>query len=425
MDRSDLSSRRRRFPGLNRDIDGRPAVFADAPGGTQVPDSVMEAMAGYLARSNANQGGAFATSQETDRVIADARRAGADLLGTDPSEVVFGPNMTTLAFALSRSLGSTLGAGDDVLVTRLDHDGNVAPWLTAARDAGATVRWVDLRVEDGTLDLETLDAVLSDRTRIVAFTLASNALGTITPAAEIARRARDAGALAIGDAVHLAPHRAIDVRAVELDVLFCSAYKVFGPHLGLMWARREHLEGWPAYKVRPAPDHPPDRWETGTGNHEALAGFEAAVDYLAAVGRDCGAPNAPDRRVAVVAGMEAIRAHEGRLTRRFLAGAADVPGLRMYGIADPVLAEERTPTFALRLGDRSPRQVAEEFGRRGVFVWDGNYYALEVMERLGLEESGGAVRIGFCHYNSEDEIDRVLAELRDLATAWPAGGAGG
>jgi cysteine desulfurase family protein (TIGR01976 family) len=425
VDRPDLSGQRRRFPGLTREIGGRPAVFADAPGGTQVPDSVIEAVAGYLARSNANQGGAFATSQESDRVIADARRAGADLLGADPPEVVFGPNMTTLAFALSRSLGGTLGPGDEVVVTRLDHDGNVAPWLTAARDSGATVRWVDLREEDGTLDLESLDAVLSDRTRIVAFTLASNALGTITPAAEIARRARDAGAITVGDAVHLAPHRAIDVRALQLDVLFCSAYKVFGPHVGLMWARRDHLETWPAYRVRPAPDHPPDRWETGTGNHEALAGLAAAVDYLAAVGRECGEPNGADRRAAVVAGMEAIGAHESRLTRRFLAGAVDVPGLRMYGIGDPGRADERTPTFALRLGGRTPRQVAEELGRRGVFVWDGNYYALAVMERLGLEESGGAVRIGFCHYNSEDEVDRVLEDLRDLATAWPAGGAGG
>jgi cysteine desulfurase family protein (TIGR01976 family) len=424
MDRPDPSNQRRRFPGLAREIGGRPAVFADAPGGTQVPDSVIEAMAGYLARSNANQGGAFVTSQETDRMIADARRAGADLLGADPGEVVFGPNMTTLAFALSRSLGGTLGPGDEVVVTRLDHDGNVAPWLTAARDAGATVRWVDLREEDGTLDLQSLDAVLSGRTRIVAFTLASNALGTITPAIEIARRARDAGAISIGDAVHLAPHRAIDVRALQLDVLFCSAYKFFGPHLGVMWARREHLEEWPSYKVRPAPDHPPDRWEVGTGNHEALAGLTAAVEYLAEVGRECGGAEG-DRRAAVVTGLEVIRAYEARLTRRLLAGAAEIRELRLYGIAQSDRAEERTPTFALRLGDRTPRQVSEELGRRGIFAWDGNYYALAVMERLGLEASGGAVRIGFCHYNSEDEVDRVVEELSDLSTAWPTGPVGG
>jgi cysteine desulfurase family protein (TIGR01976 family) len=425
MDEPDLAPFRSRFPALAREVAGRPAVFADAPGGTQVPDSVIEAMAGYLARSNANQGGAFVTSQETDRLINDARRSAADLLGAEPGEVVFGPNMTTLAFALSRSLARILGPGDEVIVTALDHDGNVAPWLAAAEAAGATVRWVEIHEEDGTLDLDGLDTALSERTRIVAFTLASNALGTITPAAEIADRAHRAGALAIGDAVHLAPHRPIDVGALRLDVLFCSAYKFFGPHLGLMWAHREHQENWPAYKVRPAPDHPPDRWETGTGNHEALAGLRAAVEYLAEVGRRCGRPAGEGRRAAVVAGMEAIRGHEARLTRRFLDQAPSISGLRLFGIPDPDQAGQRTPTFAMRLGDRSPRQVAEELGRRGVFVWDGNYYALSIMERLGLEGSGGAVRVGFCHYNAEDEVDRVVDELRDLAAAWPGGRGGG
>jgi cysteine desulfurase family protein (TIGR01976 family) len=422
---ADLSSLRGRFPALAREVAGVPAVFADAPGGTQVPDSVIEAVTGYLSRSNANQGGAFPTSEETDRVIHDARRAAGDLLGSDPGEVVFGPNMTTLAFGLSRSLARGLSPGDEVVVTRLDHDGNVAPWLAAAHDAGADVRWVDMREEDGTLDLDSLDRALTDRTRIVAFTLASNALGTIPPAAEIAERARAAGALVVGDAVHFAPHRSVDVRALDLDVLFCSAYKFFGPHLGCMWARREHLEAWPAYKVRPAPEDPPDRWETGTANHEGLAGFHAAVDYLAEVGRAHGRPGGDDRRGAIAVGMEAIRTHEAGLTRRFLKGVADVPGLRLYGISDAERSDERTPTFALRLGDRAPRRVAEELGRRGIFVWDGNYYALTVMERLGLEGSGGAVRVGFCHYNSEDEVDRVLDELRDLAEAWPGGRGGG
>jgi cysteine desulfurase family protein (TIGR01976 family) len=424
MSSPDLSALRGHFPALSREVGGRSAVFADAPGGTQVPGAVIEAVAGYLTRSNANQGGAFVTSEETDRVIHDARRAAADLLDADPGEVVFGPNMTTLAFALSRSLSRSLGPGDDVVVTRLDHDGNVAPWLAAAEDAGAAVRWVDLRDEDGTLDLDSLDRALTERTRIVAFTLASNALGTITPAVEIAERARAAGAIVIGDAVHLAPHRALDVGALQLDVLFCSAYKFFGPHLGLMWARREHLEAWPAYKVRPAPEGPPDRWETGTANHEGLAGLHAAVEYIAAVGRECGQPRGEGRRAAIEAGMEAIRDHEARLTRRFLVGAAEVPGLHLYGIADVQRTGERTPTFALRLGQRPPLLVAEELGRRGVFVWDGNYYALTVMERLGLEESGGAVRVGFCHYNSEDEVDRVVGELGDVA-AWPGGRGGG
>jgi cysteine desulfurase family protein (TIGR01976 family) len=406
-------------------VDGRPAVFADAPGGTQVPRSVIDAVAAYLERSNANQGGAFATSEETDRLIQEARRAGADLVGADPGEVVFGPNMTTLAFGLSRALARILGPGEEVVVTLLDHDANIAPWVAAARDSGATVRWVDVRESDTTLDLDTLDAALSPRTRIVAFTLASNALGTITPAAEVVRRARQTGAVLIGDAVHLAPHRRIDVRELGLDVLFCSAYKVFGPHLGMMWARHEHLERWPAYKVRPAPDTAPERWETGTGNHEALAGLVAAVEYLAEVGRECAGAPADDRSAGVTAAMGAIREHEARLTRRFLDGASRLPGLRLFGIGDPDRADERTPTFALRLGDLSPRRVAEELGRRGVFVWDGNYYALAIMERLELEKRGGTVRVGFCHYNTEAEVDRVLEELADLASTWPAGRGGG
>lgn len=413
----DLSALRGRFPGLDREVRGRPAVFADAPGGTQAADTVIEAMAAYLRASNANRGGAFPTSEETDRVVDEARRAGADLLGCDADEVVVGPNMTTLAFALSRSLARTLGPGDEVVVTALDHDANVAPWLLAARDTGAAVRWVDLRAEDGTLDPGSLDAALSERTRVVAFTAASNALGTIPPAREVARRARRAGAVAVLDAVHYTPHRAVDVRDLGVDVLFCSAYKFFGPHLGLMFARRELLDGWEPYKVRPAPDRGPDRWETGTQNHEALAGLVAAVDYLAEVGRKYGSASGGGRRAEVATGMEAIRRYEAGLTVRFLEGLPEVPGARLFGIADPGRAGERTPTFALRLGHRGPRAVAEELGRRGVFVWDGNYYALAVMEALGLEDTGGAVRVGFCHYNTPEEVDRVLGELASLAGA--------
>lgn len=411
----DVSALRERFPGLARTVEGRPCVFADAPAGTQVPDIVIEAMDRYLADSNANTGGTFPTSEETDRVIAEARRAGADLLGCDPGEVVFGPNMTTLAFALSRSVGRTLGPEDEVAVTVLDHDANIAPWLLAARDSGATVRWVDVRAEDGTLDLDSLDGALGPRTRVVAFTAASNALGTITPARDIARRVHDAGALVVADAVHLAPHRAIDVRDLDVDVLFCSAYKFFGPHVGLMYARRELLEQWEPYRVRPAPGSPPDSWEWGTLNHEGLAGLTAAVEYLADVGRTFGEPEGPDRRQEVLAGMESIRLHEAELSARFLKGMDQIAGLTLYGMGDVERIDERAPTFALRVEGRSPREVAGELGRRGVFVWDGNYYALAIMERLGLEESGGAVRIGFCHYHSVDEVDRVLEELARLA----------
>ncbi|HEX2031752.1 MAG TPA: cysteine desulfurase-like protein [Actinomycetota bacterium] len=410
----DVAAVRERFPALRRTMDGRPCVFADAPGGTQVPEAVARAMAAHLLERNANVGGTFPTSREAGADVEAGRTAAADLLGADPDEIVFGPNMTTLAFALSRSLARRLREGDEVVVTRLDHDANIAPWVAAAEDRGARVRWVDVREEDCTLDLGSLERALGERTRIVAFTMASNAVGTITAAAEVVRAARGTDAVVIADAVHLAQHRVLDVRALGADIAFCSPYKIFGPHLGVMYARRELLATWTPYKVRPAPGDPPESWETGTQNHEALVGLAAAVDYLAGIGRTSVGPGAGGRRAAVVAGMEAIAAYEATLSRRFLEGAAANADLRLYGIGDPDRTEERTPTFAVRLGERSPREVAEELARRGIFVWDGNYYALAIMERLGLQASGGAVRIGFCHYNTADEVDRVLQQLDRL-----------
>jgi cysteine desulfurase family protein (TIGR01976 family) len=407
---SDLSPLRAAFSSLQRAVSGAPCVFADAPGGTQVPDEVVDAIAGYLRRSNANSGGAFATSAETDALIAAARRSGAVLLGCDPGEIVFGPNMTSLAFSLSRSLARELAPGDEVVVTRLDHEANVAPWVLAAQDAGATVRWVDIDDSDCTIDLTSLDAALSEATRVVAFTLASNAVGTVTAAGEIVRRAREIGALVVADAVHLAPHRSIDVRALDVDLLFCSPYKFFGPHMGVMFGRRALLDRLAPYKVRPALDESPDCWETGTKNHEALAGFVATIDYLARIGGDAG-----DRRACLVAGMDAIRRAETRLSLAFLEGLGSLEGARLYGISDPERVDERTPTFALRLGEHHPRALAEELGRRGIFTWDGNYYALALMERVGLEDRGGALRIGFCHINTVEEVDRVVKELARLS----------
>jgi cysteine desulfurase family protein (TIGR01976 family) len=397
-------------------------VFADAPGGTQVPETVIASMSAYLRASNANSGGPFVTSRETDRVIAEARRAGADILGAAPDEVVFGANMTSLAFAFSRAVGRTLGPGDEVVVTRLDHDANIAPWLLAAQDAGAAVRWVDVRTADVTLDLESLAAALGRRTRLVAFTLASNATGTITPARSVVELVRDRApaALVVADAVHLAQHRAIDVRAVGVDVLLCSPYKFFGPHMGLLWARPELIEGLRPYKVRPAYDQGPDRWETGTKSHESLAGLVATAEYLAWLGRTFGdggvgaSLEPPDRRTAIVAGMEAVRRHEATLAARFLRGAREVSNLRLFGITDPERVDERTPTFAVLLGGEPPAITAAALAERGIFVWDGDYYAVEIMERLGLAAAGGAVRIGFSHYATRDEVDRVLAELRSL-----------
>ena len=412
----DLTWVRSRFPALARTgDDGRPVVYADAPGGSQVPDTVIEAMAGHLRSGISNTHGAFAASEETDTLIASARDAAADLTGADPGEIVFGPNATTLLLHLSRSFAKTLRPGDEVIVTKLDHDANVRPWILAAEDAGATVRWVDIRDDDVTLDLDSFDASLSERTRLVAFTLASNAVGTIPPAAELVRRVHEAGALAAVDGVHMAQHRALDLHGLGADILACSPYKFFGPHLGVLAVRRELLETWTPYKLRPAPDEAPERWETGTQNHEGLAGMTAAVDYLAWLGRTFGAPAGDARRDALVAGFDAIGDHERVLSTRFLQGAAELPSLRLWGVADPERLQERTPTFAVRLGDQDPVKTASELARRGIYVWDGHYYAITVMERLGLLDSGGAVRIGFCHYHSTDDVDRVLGALAEIA----------
>ncbi len=412
MEAPDLTSARSRFPSLAREMDGRPVVFADAPGGSQVPEAVIEAMSGYLRRSNANAHGAFATSQETDDVIVGAHRAAADLLNADADEVIFGPNATSLLLAISRSVGRTLSPGDEVVVTRLDHDANVRPWVLAAEDAGATVRWVDLRPEDVTLDVDSFEAALSERTKVVAFTLASNAVGTVTPAASLVRIVRErTEAIVACDGVHVAQHRGIDVRAIGADLVACSPYKIFGPHLGIVFGRRALLDSLRPYKVRPASDEPPDAFETGTQNHEAFAGWIAAVDYLAGLAGGAG-----DRRARLGDAFErAIVPYEAELSRRFLDGIGSISGIRQFGIADAGRVHERTPTFAIRVGDRHPAETAKALAERGVYVWDGNYYALELMERLGLEETGGAVRIGFCHYNTSAEVDRVLEELAALA----------
>ena len=416
MNALDVAALRERFPALARvGDDERPVIYADAPGGSQVPDTVIDAMAAQLRRGQSNTHGAFAASHDVDALISEARSAAADLTGADPAEIVFGPNATTLLLHLSRSFGRALRPGDDIVVTKLDHDANVRPWILAAEDAGATVRWVDVRDDDVTIDLDSFDAAISDRTRLVAFTLASNAVGTIPPAAELVRRAHDAGALVALDGVHLAQHRALDLHGLNADILACSPYKFFGPHLGVLAVRRELLERWTPYKLRPAPDEAPERWETGTQNHEGLAGMTAAIDYLADVGRAAGASADASRRDAIVAAFDAIRDHEHELSRRFLDGVAALPNVRLWGISEHSRLDERTPTFAVRVADQIPEKTATELGRRGIFVWDGHYYAITIMERLGLLDTGGAVRIGFCHYHTTGEVDRVLEALGDLS----------
>jgi cysteine desulfurase family protein (TIGR01976 family) len=381
----DVAAVRARFSALDR-----PTAFFDGPGGTQVPDSVVDAMASYLRESNANLGGPFETSKRSDDVVRAAHETAGLFLGCSPAEVGFGANMTSLNFALSRALGRELRSGDEIVVTRLDHDANVAPWLELARDRDLVVRLADFDEDDCTLDLAGLEALLSDRTRVVAFPWASNAVGTIAPVRHIAQLAHEAGALAWVDAVHYAPHGPIDVAAADIDVLICSPYKFFGPHLGLFYGRREVLERWRPYKVRPAPDEPVgQRFETGTLPHEALAGFVAAVEYVESLG------------------WEAVQAHERDLGQRFLDGLP--AGVRLYGART---MEGRTPTFALTFAGRSPREVAAVLAERDIAVWAGNYYAVEVMERLRLPD--GAVRVGFVHYNTAEEVDRLLGEFEAL-----------
>jgi cysteine desulfurase family protein (TIGR01976 family) len=381
----DVAAVRARFSALDR-----PTAFFDAPGGTQAPDSVIEAMAAYLRESNANLGGPFETSRRSDALIVSAHHTAARFLGCDADEVGFGQNMTTLNFALTRTLGRDLRARDEIVVTRLDHDGNVSPWLQLADDLDLIVRFVDLNDDDATLDMADLERQLGGRTRVVAFPWASNAVGTITDVRRIVELAHGAGALAWVDAVHYAPHGPIDVQDVGADILLCSPYKFFGPHLGLFYARRELLERWRPYKVRPAPDEPVSaRFETGTLPHEALAGFEAAVAYVESVG------------------WEGILAHERDLGERLLAGLPDE--LRLYG--RPTM-EGRAPTFAITVPGLTPEQAAFRLAERGLAVWWGDYYAVEVMQRLGLPD--GAVRLGIIHYNTTEEVDRLLAGLNEL-----------
>jgi len=405
----DLAAVRAQFPAFRR-----PVVFLDGPAGSQVPRRVIDAVAAYLADSNANTHGAFATSIESDALIGRARRAVADLLGAaDPDEIAFGPNMTTLTFALARALGRGWGPGDELVVTRLDHDANVAPWLRAAADAGATVRWVDIRVEDCILDPASIDAVIGPHTRLVAVGAASNAVGTINPIAELARRAHGVGALLFVDAVHLAPHALIDVAAWDCDLLACSAYKFFGPHVGILWGRRDLLARLPVDKVRPADDVGPSRWETGTQDHEGIAGTLEAIEYLADLGRDGGAPAA--RRPALVRAFARITDHERALCARLIAGLGAVPGVRVLGITDPARAGERAPTVSLVHDRLSPLALAEGLATRGIQAWHGNFYALELSRRLGLEPDG-MLRLGLLHYNTADEVDRLLAALAEITS---------
>lgn len=410
-----VSDLRKQFPALERQHGEEPAVYFDGPAGTQVPQRVIDAISDYLSNRNANHGGLFATSLESDAMLDQAHRAVADLLGTRfPECVSFGPNMTTLTFALSRALSKTWRPGDEVIVTRLDHDANVTPWVLAAQDAGATVKYVNFDPTDCTLDLDDFHSKLGDKTRLVAVGRASNATGSINPVREICTAARKAGALSFIDAVHFAPHGLLDVSSYQCDFLACSAYKFFGPHIGIMWGKRKLLEELTAYKLRPAPDELPGKWMTGTQNHECIAGVRAAIEYLADIGRlvlpDQGLIT---RREALRASYRVIEDYEARLVKQLLAGLSEISEIKVWGITDPERVRHRLPTVSITHQRLTATELAQRLADAGIFVWHGNYYALQITETLGLEPEG-MVRIGLVHYNTEDEVNRLLEVLRQL-----------
>lgn len=407
----DVELVRAQFPAL-----ASGAVFFDNPGGTQVARQVVERMTHYLTHTNANHGGAFRTSVESDAVLHAAHAAMADFLGAaSPDEIVFGPNMTTLTFILSRALGRWLGPGDEIVVTRLDHDANIAPWLLLAEDRGAAVKWVDLRPEDCTLDMSDFESQISDKTKIVACGYASNAVGTINDVQSVVHMAHAAGALCFVDAVQYAPHGPVDVRALDCDFLACSAYKFFGPHMGLLYGKYDLLDRLTAYKVRPAENKPPHKFETGTQNHEGMAGVLGAIEYFEWLAQS-QIPNSKSqtRRERLVEAMTTLADYERELGAYLIESLRRINGLKIWGITEAAHLRRRVPTVSFTLEGWPPRQIAERLARENVYVWDGNYYALAVMERLGLQEKGGMLRVGLAHYNTRKEIDQLVGVLQTL-----------
>jgi cysteine desulfurase family protein (TIGR01976 family) len=440
----DLILIRAQFPALSQTVNGHPAAFLDGPGGTQVPQRVIDAISNYLRHNNANTCGAYATSRHTDAVIAASRAAMADFLHCAADEVVFGPNMTSLTFAMSRALGRDFQPGDEILVTRLDHDANVSPWLALAEDRGLTIRWAEINEQDCTLNLADLASKINSKTKLVAVGYASNAVGTINPVKEIVRLAHTAGALAYIDAVHYAPHGLIDVADLDCDFLVCSTYKFFGPHMGVLFGKRDHFQRLRPYKVRPNTNAIPNCWEWGTLNHECIAGITECVNYIADLGRPIikdenhvgteknhagtaalGRPSSEarlspvsERRSAIEAAYQVIHDHERILTERLISGINKIPELKIYGITDPARLNHRCGTLAIRAknqtADTTPLALATKLGDRGLFTWDGNYYALNLTEHLDVEKSGGFLRIGLVHYNTVEEVDRLLAALAEI-----------
>jgi cysteine desulfurase family protein (TIGR01976 family) len=403
-----INSCRQQFPALERQENGKPVVFFDGPAGTQVPKCVATAMSDYLLHSNANSGGLFSTSIESDQLLHDAHQAHADFIGaTDADEVAFGQNMTSLTFAFSRALGRTWKPGDEVIVTALDHDANITPWVIAAEEAAAKVHIVGYCPDDYSLDTDDLADKLNDKTVLVAFGCASNATGGVNPVKRIAEMAHQVDAKVFLDAVHFGPHSLIDVEQWDCDFLSCSDYKFFGPHLGLLWGRRELMESIQPYKVRPSKNQIPSRWMTGTQSHESIVGGMACIDYIADIGRKLDQEKPTNRRTALRSAFDAIVQYEQSLSEKLIDGLSQIDGIEIYGITDKFRPNERFPTFSIRHKSIPPHELAKQLGQQGIFVWNGNYYALEFSTRMGFEPDG-MLRIGLVHYNTIQEIDRLL-----------------
>ncbi len=400
----DLNQIRSQFPAL-----ASGAIFLDNPGGTQMAQQSLKRMTDYLTHTNANHEGAFKTSRESDAVVDVARSAVADFLNAHrPEEIVFGQNMTSLTLHMSRSIARTLNAGDEIVVTRLDHDANIAPWMLIAEDRGCTLKWVDFDPEDCTWSVDALKQQLTSKTKLVAIGYASNAVGTINPVADAVKAAHEVGALVYIDAVQYAPHGPIDVQALDCDFLACSAYKFFGPHTGILYGKYELLDKLKAYKVRPAHNEPPHKFETGTQSFESIAAVLGALEYFESVGAG------EARRQRLMAAMTAMKEYEKTLSRALIEGLSAIKGLHIWGITDPAQLDRRVPTVSFTLEGWAPRDVAAELDKHGIYVWDGNYYALAVMDRLGLEEKGGMVRVGAAHYNTLEEINKLVEVVRTL-----------
>ncbi|HKZ84317.1 MAG TPA: cysteine desulfurase-like protein [Anaerolineae bacterium] len=412
----DVDALRSHFPSLTQTSNGRAPIFFDNPGGTQVAREVIDAVNDYYLNYNANHGGVFATSIRSDAILREAHAAMADFLGAaSPDEIVFGPNMTTLTFGVSRAIGRTLEPGDEIVVTRLDHDANIAPWLALA-ERGVAVRWVDINPGDCTLDMGLVEATIGEQTKVVAAGYASNAVGTINDVKTITQMAHAVGALVFVDAVQYAPHGPIDVADLDCDLMACSAYKFFGPHVGTLYGKYDLLDRLPAYKVRPAGDQPPDKFETGTQNHEGIAGTLGVIKYFEWLGEqvisDQLAANSASRREKLVAAMMAIMKYEKSLSRALIEGLSSIDGVKVWGVTDLNQIDRRVPTVSFTMEGKSPRAVAEYLAGQGIYVWDGNYYALAIMERLDLEKSGGMVRVGAAHYNTLDEVACLIDVLK-------------